>query len=426
MTAFESKFRPPSHAKSRWGSHRRHWRHADGASAPPWWPADEPWPPADGARRWHRRRRRFMQRLAIVFALLLGLSALGASTLLSWLMGRYVTAPPPMVTWLVPITIVTVVIVPILIIGFVVTMQRVGAPLGDLVSAADGVAAGEYSARLTERGPRSLRLVVRSFNSMIAQLQSQDQQRRQLMADIAHELRTPLTVIQGRLEGMQDGVYPPDAARIGALLDDTRMLARLVDDLRTLANAEAGSLPLRKEPADLAILLHDAVASFAVQAREAQVALRIEEGSTSAGAGAELPLVEIDPLRIREVLTNLLANALRHTGSGGTITVSATLTGPSATGTSAAGSFAPTASAAGTGAGDRVEVTVRDTGSGIPPEELPRIFDRFYKGASSHGSGLGLTIARNLVLAHGGEIAAESTVGRGTMIRFTLPAGPAA
>jgi two-component system OmpR family sensor kinase/two-component system sensor histidine kinase BaeS len=244
-----------------------------------------------------------------------------------------------------------------------------------------------------ERGPRFVRVVARSFNSMTAQLQSQDQQRRQLMADIAHELRTPLSVIQGRLEGLVDGVYPRDEARMAELLEDTRMLARLVDDLRTLANAEAGNLPLRKEPTDLSVLLHDSVASFAGEARAAQIDLHVEEAN-------ELPLVEIDPLRIREVLTNLIANAVRHTSSGGRILVTAKTTA------------------------GRVEVAVVDTGSGIPPEELSRIFDRFYKGASSRGSGLGLTIARNLVLAHGGEISADSEPGRGTRIRFSLPVKP--
>src|SRR5262249_40865604 len=148
--------------------------------------------------------------------------------------------------------------------------------------------------------------------------QSQDQQRRQLMADIAHELRTPLSVIQGRLEGLLDGVYSRDDERISELLEDTRMLARLVDDLRTLANAEAGNLPLQKEPTDLAVLLHDSAASFSAQADGKRIALRIEERT-------ELPLLEIDPLRVREVLTNLLANAIRHTESGGTITLAAGL-----------------------------------------------------------------------------------------------------
>lgn len=330
----------------------------------------------------------------MVVALLLGLAAVGTGTVASWLFDAFGMPGVHLRHQLAPFVPVAMMIGVMLLLSFFVVMRRVGSPMGDIVSAAHRVGSGDYGVRLEERGPRFLRVVARSFNSMTAQLQSQDQQRRQLMADIAHELRTPLSVIQGRLEGLVDGVYPRDEARMAELLEDTRMLTRLVDDLRTLANAEAGNLPLRKEPTDLSVLLHDSVASFAAEARDKQIDLQIEE------AGGELPLVEIDPLRIREVLTNLLANAVRHTGAGGRILVKVEATA------------------------ERVQVGVLDTGSGIPPEELPRIFDRFYKGASSRGSGLGLTIARNLVVAHGGEITADSEPGRGTLIRFTLPLNP--
>lgn len=370
-----------------------HGRPRFGPTPPPWWPANEPWPPAGPVMRWHRGRKRFLRRVGLVFGLLLVLSAIGASTVVSWLLGRYVIPPMSVAGWIGTIALVVPVIVPIALVVFVIVMRRIGEPIGDLVTAADRVGSGDHAVRMDERGPRALRTVARSFNSMTAQLQSQDQQRRQLMADIAHELRTPLTVIQGRLEGLLDGVYPRDDARVAELLEDTRMLARLVDDLRTLANAEAGNLPLRKEPTDLAVLLHESAGSFAAEAREKGVELRVEERT-------ELPLVEIDPLRIREVLTNLLANALRHTDRGGLITLAA-------------------------GAADgRIEVSVQDTGSGISPDELPKIFDRFYKGSTSRGSGLGLTIARNLVVAHGGELSAESEVGHGTRMRFSLPAPP--
>jgi signal transduction histidine kinase len=370
-------------------------RFRDDRPRPPWWPANEPWQPRHSMHRWHDRRARFIRRAAILLVLLLAVTAVGAGTILSWLV-HFITGEPvrPSVTRVGPFLLVVVAMVWTLALTFYFVMRRVGSPVGDIVSAAERVGSGDYSPRVSERGPRFLRLVARSFNSMTTQLQSQDQQRRQLMADIAHELRTPLTVLQGRLEGLVDGIYPRDEAHMAELLEDTRMLARLVDDLRTLANAEAGSLPLRKEPTDLAILLHDSVASFASAAGDRGIELRIEERT-------ELPLVEIDPLRVREVLTNLLANALRHTERGGTVVVSAGVAGDG-----------------------RIEVGVRDTGSGIPAEELPRIFDRFYKGSDSRGSGLGLTIARNLVVAHGGEMSAESTVGRGTLIRFSLPAGP--
>ncbi len=366
---------------------RRHWQ---SQSRPPWWPANEAWPPTRGNQRWHRGRARFLRRVALVFAAMLALSAIGAGTLLSWLLGRVGLANESVRHPLSAILLLAGTLALMLFAAFIVVMRRFGAPMGDVVSAADRVAAGDYSVRIIERGPPFLRLVARSFNSMTTQLQAQDRQRRQLMADIAHELRTPLAVLQGRLEGLVDGVYPRDEQRMTELLEDTRMLSRLVEDLRTLANAEAGNLPLRKEPTDLAILLHDSAAAFAAEAERKQITLRVDERT-------ELPLVEIDPVRIREVLINLLANAIRHTGPDGTITLTAD------------------------SRDRRVMVSVTDNGSGISPDDLPRIFDRFYKGPTSHGSGLGLTIARNLIVAHGGEMHASSEAGRGTTITFTLP-----
>ena len=168
------------------------------------------------------------------------------------------------------------------------------------------------------------------------------------------------------------------------------MLARLVEDLRTLAHTESGTLALQRESTDLAILLNDTAASFATEAADRDIHLDVD-------AAATLPLVDIDPVRIREVLTNLVSNALRHTPEHGRVSVTASAQ------TSA------------------VVVGVSDTGHGIPADQLPRIFDRFYKGHGSRGSGLGLTIARNLVVAHGGEIHAESVEGKGTTITFVLP-----
>ena len=230
--------------------------------------------------------------------------------------------------------------------------------------------------------------------AMAARLEAQDKQRRDLMADIAHELRTPLTVMQGQLEGIVDGVYPRDDARLNDVLGQARLLGRLVEDLRTLANAERGTLALKKEPTDLRALVEDATAAFAAEAAAKHVTIAIS-------AHEELPPIEIDPLRIREVLINLLSNALRHSADGGSVTITIA------------------------SRGDSLAVGVRDTGAGIPPDILPRIFDRFYKGPASQGSGLGLTIARNFVEAHGGQIATESRVGEGTCITFTLPRGAA-
>jgi two-component system OmpR family sensor kinase/two-component system sensor histidine kinase BaeS len=267
-------------------------------------------------------------------------------------------------------------------------------PLTDVVSAAGRVASGDYSVRINEHGPRSLRTVARAFNNMTAQLKAQDEQRRHLMADIAHELRTPLTVMQGQLEGLVDGVYARDDTRLNDVLGQARLLGRLVEDLRTLANAERGTLALKKEPTDLGALVDDAAAAFAVEAAAKHVTIRVADHE-------ELPLVDLDPLRIREVLTNLLSNALRHSADGAAVTINIE------------------------SRRDTIAVSVRDTGAGIPPDVLPRIFDRFYKGPASTGSGLGLTIARNFVEAHGGQISAESRVGEGTVITFTLPRGAA-
>jgi two-component system OmpR family sensor kinase/two-component system sensor histidine kinase BaeS len=272
-------------------------------------------------------------------------------------------------------------------------MGRFGFPLGDMVTAADRVAAGDYTTRAPEYGPRWMRTLARAFNSMTSKLEVQDRQRRDLMADIAHELRTPLAVLQGRLEGMLDGVYPRDEGQLAALLQDTRTLARLVDDLRTLAHTESGTLTLQKESTDVAILVNDTAASFAGEAAERRIRLDVD-------AAPNLPLVDIDPVRIREVLTNLVSNALRHTPGGGRVAVTVA-TQPNA-----------------------MVFSVTDTGQGIPADDLPRIFDRFYKGHGSRGSGLGLTIARNLVAAHGGEIHAESVAGQGTAITVTLPLRP--
>jgi two-component system sensor histidine kinase BaeS len=217
-----------------------------------------------------------------------------------------------------------------------------------------------------------------TIRNMAAFFRRQDRLRRQLMADVAHELRTPLAVLQGRIEGIIDGVYPRDDERLQGLLDETRHLSRLVEDLRTIANAEAGALELRKERVDPAELIRDAAAAFA------PVHVEVPD---------DLPPIEVDPVRIREVLFNLLANAK---ASGGDVAILGAIRGR------------------------RLVIEVRDRGRGIPPDELPRIFDRFRKGADSRGTGLGLAIARDLVHAHGGHIRAESVLGEGTTVTVSL------
>ena len=324
--------------------------------------------------------------MGVVFAMCLVLVAIGLSTVVSWLLsssGAPVPVRPPRILfgllWIL-----------VLVTLFRRLMGRFGFPLGDMVEAADRVAAGDYTTRAPERGPRWMRTVAHAFNSMTSKLEVQDRQRRDLMADIAHELRTPLAVLQGRLEGMLDGIYPRDEGQLSALLQDTRTLARLVEDLRTLAHTESGTLTLQKESTDVAILVNETAASFASEAAERHIQLDVD-------VAPNLPLVDIDPVRIREVLTNLVSNALRHTPAAGRVTVTVS-TRPNA-----------------------MVFAVSDTGQGIPANDLPRIFDRFYKGHGSRGSGLGLTIARNLVVAHGGEIHAESVEREGTTMTFSVP-----
>lgn len=279
--------------------------------------------------------------------------------------------------------------------GVTRVFRRIAMPLGNLMDAADAVAEGDLTARVPEWGSRDFRQLARSFNRMVSELERADQQRRNLTADVAHELRTPLHIIQGNLEGVLDGVYEPTPDHLNATLDETRALARLVEDLRLLSLAEAGQLTLVKEPVDLAEFLTDVQTSFSGTAEALGVDLRLE---TESGLR-----VDADPGRLDQVIGNLVANALRHTPRGGRVTLRAESTPRGA------------------------RITVADTGEGIPAEDLPFVFDRFWKGdrartrAEGAGSGLGLAIARQLIHAHGGQIEVESQSEVGTTFRVELP-----
>jgi signal transduction histidine kinase len=279
----------------------------------------------------------------------------------------------------------------VLIISFNVArgVRRLIAPLGDLIDAAERVESGDYSVRVRERGPRELRALSRAFNEMSEHLERSEAERRRLLADVTHELRTPLTVIQGNIEALIDGVRPTDDAHLRAILEDTHVLGRLIDDLRTISVAEAGALTLHREATDIAALARDTVASFEAAAATSGTTLRAD--------GAGVTTASVDPVRVREVLTNVIANALRYTPRGGSIVVDTSATT------------------------DSVKVSVRDTGAGIGTDALPHIFERFARSDDSTGAGLGLAIAKGLVAAHGGSIDARSTLGQGTEIWFTLP-----
>lgn len=262
-------------------------------------------------------------------------------------------------------------------------------PLGNLIDASARVEAGEVGAQVDVRGPREIRALARAFNAMSSRLAADTDQRRRFLADVSHELRTPLTIIQGSVEGMLDGLYPADRPQLERLLAETHQLERLIDDLRTLSLTDAGALELHREAVDLGALAADVVAGFDPQATAEGVTLTVEV--------EEAPNLSLDARRVRQVIGNLLSNALRHTESGGRITVRVRPVD------------------------DAVELEVADTGAGMDAESAEHAFDRFWRSGDTAGAGLGLAIVRDLVGAHGGEASLESERGTGTIVRCRFP-----
>lgn len=372
-------------------SHQAPWQGPPPKAAPSWWPGNEPWPPTDA--EWRRRRmRRFIGGMIAMFVMFVVVVGVAIGIVAAWVAsllggGGAFTALFPL-----PLIVIIVFMVSVGSIASGRAAQRIARALAEVMDATERVAAGETSARVTPRGPRAVVRMGEAFNRMAERLEGAERQRRALLADVTHELRTPLTVMQAELEALLDGVHPRDDARIAALLDEIRVMSRLVDDLRTLSVADAGALELYREPTDVRDLVEDTVAAFRSRADAARVRLAVE-------CPRDLAPIDVDPVRLRQVLSNLLDNAIRHTPEGGTVTLSAQRSGAG------------------------IALEVRDTGSGIAPDALGRVFDRFTKGAGSPGSGLGLPIARGLVRAHGGEMEATSDgPGKGTTVRITLPA----
>jgi two-component system OmpR family sensor kinase len=279
-----------------------------------------------------------------------------------------------------------------LVLGILIS-RLLTAPLDRLTRAAQAVAGGDLSQRVDIRSHDEIGELSLAFNGMTASLAEAETLRKNLMADVAHELRTPLTVVQGNLQAILDGVYPLEMAQVASLYDETRLLTRLVDDLHDLALADAGQLRLERGPVDLSELARTAVDYFAPAASAVGVVLELD-------AQDDLPPVDGDAGRLAQVLRNLLANALRHTPPGGRVIVRLDR------------------------AGALARLQVADTGSGIAPEDLPHVFDRFYRGENrgrAGGAGLGLAIARQLVAAHDGQIEVASPPGAGTTFTITLP-----
>src|SRR5438105_10542606 len=308
---------------------------------PPWWPEGEPFPP----ERWGRRGYGpppFIRWIGC-FVLAVLLVALLAGGFIGAILGRegwQGYSHPSFPFFLVPILVV--VLIAIAVGGGVRRMTR---PMNNLIDAARRIESGDYSAQVPEWGSQDIRSVARAFNAMSARLKAMDEQRRSFMADVTHELRTPLSVIRGQAEAISDGVYPADAEHLAPILDATQTLDRLVEDLRTLVLTDAGNLVLHKEPTDLGALIHDTVESFRPQAESAGISLATE-------IAEKTPTVEVDPARIRQVIGNLLSNAIRHTPKGGSVKVSV-------------GS-----------SGDQLVTTVTDTAPVVPPDPPPHDFER--------------------------------------------------
>jgi len=347
----------------------------------------------------HLRRRFLFLRFGGIFGLT-ALLILGGMATLAWLMTRWLTGDGqmPVLVWVGG----SLLGVGLPLLGWGIAghaFQDIARPLADLMDAADAVASGDLHVHVAEESPGDFGRLAQTFNRMARELERAEEQRRNLTADVAHELRTPLHIIQGNLEGLLDGVYQPTAEHINAMLDETRWLARLIDDLRILSLAESGQLVLHKEAIAVDELLADVSTSFCGQAEAKGIQLCIAGKDEFAGV-----TVNADVERLYQVLGNLVVNALRYTPSGGTITLQ--------------GERVP----------GSVRLIVRDTGKGIAPEDLPSIFDRFWRGDAARsrtegaGGGLGLAIARQLVLAHGGRIEVESQPGQGATFTVQLPA----
>lgn len=364
----------------------------------PEWPAGRPpWRLKGRHADWHGRRRFFFLRFFGFFLLML-LLVTGGMAMLAYHITNFMggTHQTFGLVWLGGCGLALA--FPLLALTIMARVFRSYAlPLADVMTAADQVADGNLAVRLEERGSREFQHLANSFNRMTAELERTEQQRRNLTADIAHELRTPLHIIQGNLEGVLDGIYEPDAEHIANTLEETRLLARLIEDLRLLTLAESGELQLQLDEVDLQDLLTDVATSLSGQAEASGIALIVKPFDDTS------PVIHGDLLRLDQVLSNLVTNALRHTPEGGRVTLSAYCQEK------------------------QVTIAVTDTGTGIPAADLPFVFDRFWKGdrARTHltgtGSGLGLAIARQLVEAHGGEIIAASEVGKGTTFTIQLP-----
>ncbi len=315
----------------------------------------------------------------------------GVTAVATWIAGALLGVVAPEVAPWSFIAIAAILVVALTVLAGLGLVGGAVRPLAELGDATERLADGEADIRVRPRGPGAVRRLATSFNAMAERLDRSRQERRALLADVTHELRTPLTVISGELEAMIDGVHPMDAAHVTPILAETQVMSRLLDDLRTLSLADAGALTLHREPTDLRAIASEVVAAHRSRAVAAGIELT--------AAGEDRLVTSVDPVRVREILTNLVTNAIRHTPAGGRIVVGI-----------------------GRDGGDAL-LTVIDTGEGIPPGDLGRVFDRFHRRADRGGSGLGLAIVRDLAAAHGGTatVTSDGVPGHGATFVVRLP-----
>lgn len=352
---------------------------------PTWWPEGEQWPPRSGPG--HESFERFGRRLFggflfVVFVLFLVSAGIGA------VIATGIAGVADNIRW----STIGITVVAILVAGKVMRgiARQTWSPVRALVNAAGRLADGDYSVRVDARGRGTMQEVGSSFNSMAAQLEESDEQRRRLMADLGHELRTPLAVIRGEIEAVMDGVREGGPDQMESLLDEVEVLERLIEDLRVITLSDAGRLPLQTEMVSVVELVEELASSYRSTATGQGVDVVVESPSEPVD-------LELDAVRIRQALSNLVVNALRSMAAGGTLTLVVSADE------------------------ERVQIDVVDAGSGIDPEQLPEVFDRFSKSDDSPGSGLGLSIARGIVRAHKGDMEIASTGASGTTVSVWLP-----
>ena len=293
-----------------------------------------------------------------------------------------------------PAGVVSFILAFFLVVVAILLVRRFVNPLADVIYAARAVADGKFNTRISSEGPQDLRSLSDSFNEMASSLERNDRERRNMFADIAHELRTPLSVIRGRLEGIVDGIYSADGGQVSLALEQTYLLERLVDDLRLLTLAESGQLHFEKKNVDLAQLVQHSIDMFSAEAREKNISLALEKGSGDF-------VVELDPQRTEQVIGNLIGNALRYIPDGSRVWLTLEKTAES------------------------IRLFINDNGPGVSNEDLPFLFDRFWRKDKSRaraagGTGLGLAITKQLVEAQGGTIEVRNLNEGGLQIQIIL------